>query len=199
MGAIVRAWRNFVHARKFARVGNGCRFVGKNISVDGHVELGHYTRLRENILLSSYKGGKIVIGSRCLISNNVIIEAGQLVEIGDGAGIAENAVIRDGNHLIYGTDANWRYTPYIYKPVIIGPDAWIGSGAYVSLGVTIGQGAVLGANSVATKDIPAFEVWGGVPARFIRHRLKDLPPALEAEAKKLLEEQPIRTDRREWQ
>ena len=37
-------------------------------------------------------------------------------------------------------------------------------------GVNIGNGAVVAAGAVVTKDIPENEVWGGVPARFIRKR-----------------------------
>ena len=40
--------------------------------------------------------------------------------------------------------------------------------------VHIGDGAVIAAGSVVTKDIPAFEVWGGIPARFIKKRKKSL-------------------------
>lgn len=42
--------------------------------------------------------------------------------------------------------------------------------AVVLPGVTLKQGAVLAAGGVATKDIPAWEIWGGVPARFMRKR-----------------------------
>jgi acetyltransferase-like isoleucine patch superfamily enzyme len=50
-------------------------------------------------------------------------------------------------------------------------DVWIGHGAIVLRGVTIGRGSVVGAGSVVTKDIPAYEVWAGVPARRIGMRL----------------------------
>lgn len=43
--------------------------------------------------------------------------------------------------------------------------------AVVLPGVTLHEGAVLAAGSVATKDIPAWEVWGGVPATFIKRRV----------------------------
>ena len=41
-------------------------------------------------------------------------------------------------------------------------------------GVTIGEGAVVAAGAVVTKDIPPFEIYGGVPAKFIRKRNKEL-------------------------
>ena len=44
------------------------------------------------------------------------------------------------------------------------------SGAIVLPGVTLEEGAVLAAGGVATRDIPAWEVWGGVPAKFIKKR-----------------------------
>jgi acetyltransferase-like isoleucine patch superfamily enzyme len=43
--------------------------------------------------------------------------------------------------------------------------------AVVMPGVTLGEGAVLAAGAVATKDIPEWEVWAGVPARFLRKRV----------------------------
>ena len=48
--------------------------------------------------------------------------------------------------------------------------AFVGTNAVVMPGVTLQEGALLGAGSVATKDIPAWEVWAGVPARRLRRR-----------------------------
>jgi len=55
-------------------------------------------------------------------------------------------------------------------PVIIGHDVWIGHGAVIMPGVSIGNGAAIGANSVVTRDIEAFQIVAGVPARPIRPR-----------------------------
>lgn len=61
------------------------------------------------------------------------------------------------------------YTAY-FRSINIGHHCWLGTGAIVLQGVTVGDGAVVAAGAVVTKDIPSYEVWGGVPAKFIRKR-----------------------------
>lgn len=53
----------------------------------------------------------------------------------------------------------------------IGNDVWIGLNVIILSGVEIGDGAVVAAGSVVNKSIPPFAVYGGVPAKFIKHRL----------------------------
>ena len=52
-------------------------------------------------------------------------------------------------------------------PVIIEDDVWIGDKATILAGVRIGKGAVIAANAVVTKDVPAYGVAAGNPARII--------------------------------
>ncbi len=54
--------------------------------------------------------------------------------------------------------------------VTIGSDVWIGTRAIIMNGVSIGHGAVIGAGAVVTKNIDAYTIVGGVPARPIRRR-----------------------------
>lgn len=54
--------------------------------------------------------------------------------------------------------------------VAIGHDVWVGSGAMILSGVTIGHGAAVAARAVVTKDVPAYAIVGGNPARVIRTR-----------------------------
>lgn len=61
-----------------------------------------------------------------------------------------------------------------FKPIRIGHHCWIGTGATVLQGINIGDGAIVAAGAVVTKDIPSYEVWGGVPAKFIRKRTVEL-------------------------
>jgi len=56
---------------------------------------------------------------------------------------------------------------------IIGNEVWIGFEAVIMSGVRIDDGAVIGARAVVTKNVPAYEIWGGNPAKKIRDRFKN--------------------------
>ncbi|MBC9248515.1 CatB-related O-acetyltransferase [Paracoccus sp. 11-3] len=58
-------------------------------------------------------------------------------------------------------------------PVEIGCDVWIGDGAVIMPGVKIGHGAVIGANAVVTRDVPAYAIVAGVPAKILRYRFPE--------------------------
>ncbi len=74
-------------------------------------------------------------------------------------------------------DVNERHTKYTYGKVTVKKNAWLGLNVTICLGVTIGEYAVVGAGAVVTKDVPAYTVVGGVPAKVI----KMLDPAEQKE------------------
>lgn len=57
--------------------------------------------------------------------------------------------------------------------IVIGNDVWIGYEAVIMSGVKIGDGAIIGTRAVVTKDVPAYTIVGGVPAKPIRRRFDD--------------------------
>lgn len=77
-----------------------------------------------------------------------------------GPGLVRQAVFESHRYV----DDERRFT------VDIGNDVWIGSNALVMDGVRIGNGAVVAAGSVVTKDVPAYAIAAGIPARVQRYR-----------------------------
>lgn len=119
----------------------------------------------------------ISIGKRVFISGSII--AAQNVEVGDDVLISWGTTIVDHNsHSISfslrSNDAtDWLvgkkdWTNIKILPVKISNKVWIGFNSIILKGVTIGEGAVIGAGSVVTKDVPAWTIVGGNPARVIR-------------------------------
>lgn len=64
------------------------------------------------------------------------------------------------------TNKNWQHV--VSKPIKIGDKVWVGFDVTVLKGVTIGEGAVIGAKSVVTKDVPAWTIVAGNPARVVK-------------------------------
>lgn len=69
---------------------------------------------------------------------------------------------------IYGIGDDINKMPYVHAPVHICKGVHIGMGSIVMPGVTIGEGAIIGAGSVVTKDIPAWTIAAGCPAKVIK-------------------------------
>ncbi|MER9319651.1 antibiotic acetyltransferase [Mesorhizobium sp. M0659] len=68
-----------------------------------------------------------------------------------------------------GVDAAFRARRQA-KAVSIGNDVWIGHGAVIMPGISIGNGAIVGANAVVTRNVPAYAIVAGVPAKPLRMR-----------------------------
>ncbi|EMG25711.1 CatB-related O-acetyltransferase [Streptococcus parauberis] len=57
--------------------------------------------------------------------------------------------------------------------IIIEDDVWIGTNALVLSGVTISQGAIIAAGSVVSKNVPAYSIVAGVPAKVVKYRFPE--------------------------
>lgn len=117
-------------------------------------------------------GRNLVLGDDVDLAAGVLITTSGGVEIGSRTLIGYRAQILSSNHRIPDGQARIFDSGHVHEPVRIGPDAWIGASAIVLPGVTIGEGAVVAAASVVTRDVEAFTVVAGVPARVISSRAK---------------------------
>jgi putative colanic acid biosynthesis acetyltransferase WcaF len=74
-------------------------------------------------------------------------------------------------HLCAGTHDFTQWSmPLVTKPIVIGPNVWLGADVFVGPGVTIGELCVVGARSVVVKDLPARQVCVGSPCRPVKPR-----------------------------
>lgn len=124
---------------------------------------------------------KIEGGMGCTIGAGVHVSSFCHVNIGggtvileDGVGLGSGAKVLGGSNTEYGECMSVAGPPDLQvihrKCTVIRRNAFLSTNSVVLPGVTVGEGAILAAGGVATRDIPAGEVWGGVPARYIRQR-----------------------------
>jgi len=112
------------------------------------------------------------IGKNVFIGEEVFIDTlyPEMIQIEDGAFLAARCIVlahmRDIS--LYQKGMWIGNCPHIVKPVRIGKGANVGMGTVILPGVSIGQGAMIGAGAVVTKDIPAYVIAAGVPAKVIK-------------------------------
>ena len=87
------------------------------------------------------------------------------VTLGKRATLSQEAYICAGTH-----DYTQITMPLVTLPITIGDDAWICARAFVGPGVNIGTGGIVAAGAVVVKDVPAWTIVGGNPARPVKAR-----------------------------
>jgi acetyltransferase-like isoleucine patch superfamily enzyme len=141
------------------------------------------------LLLTKYRG--LIVGKGFHVGRNVIIR-GKASKIGDYVFIGENSEIAPaveiGNYTMISSYVAIVGNDHIYNlpgvairfcgrpesvKTVIGHDVLIGHGSIVMRGVTIGNGAVIASGAVVTKDVPAYAVVAGVPAKFLKWRFAE--------------------------
>lgn len=112
----------------------------------------------------------ISIGSYTTINKNVLLDGrGGKLQIGNCVDVAQDVNIWTMQH-----DYNSPQYTAVGKPVTIEDYVWIASRATILPGVTIGRGAVIACGAVVTKNVDSYAIMGGVPAKKIGERSKDL-------------------------
>ena len=136
--------------------------------------IGEYTYQWQSLIIDEYVGSeaKVSIGKFCSIAKNVRIITGGI----HPTDWISTYPFRNQFNL---PGKNKDGMPKTNGDIIVGHDVWIGTGVTILSGVKIGNGAVVATGAVVTKDIPAYAIVGGVPAKVIKYRftpnqIKDL-------------------------
>ena len=131
-----------------------------------------------NIHSTTYFAGKSIISKSLVAEEYVFIADDCLiydkVKIGRYTMLAPKVKIIGGDHKydIVGKPSIFSGRGSL-EPTLIGRDVWIGYGSIILTGVKIGDGAIIAANSIVTKDIHPYKIYGGNPAKFIKDRFTE--------------------------
>lgn len=162
------------------------RAILRRTSTHENVTYGRSLRVGRGVVISSPHGLRlgnyVSVGPRSIIQ--IDGEIGDFSLIGMGVQIVgrdDHAVREVGSPYVLSTWAGDR-EPTPRDRVDIGRDVWIGGASVVLSGVSIGSGALVGAGSVVTRDVGAYEIVAGNPAKAVAMRFSDADQIREHEA-----------------
>ncbi len=170
---ITQRWRRFYFGHRIKYLGKGVRF-GKGVIIlwPKSVSIGDYCIIDHYVILDGGKG--LELGHHTRVRSFCHLQGGTGLKIAEWVGIASGAkVFSDTHHYTK------RLNPYgssedciVGSPVVIEKDVFIGINCVIMPSVHIGEGAVIGANSFVNKDVPAWKIVAGSPAKVIGERPK---------------------------
>lgn len=162
--------------------------VGRTGLIANRVFAEAYARIAEGAL---GWGADVEIGAFSYVTPGTVLPG---VRIGRFCSVATGVSVMGADHpLDRVTTSTWTYGHQLsailqqdfgVRPIqdrqlpearspVIGDDCWIGEGAVLRPGITLATGCVVGARAVVTRDVPAFAIVAGNPARLVRRRFDD--------------------------
>jgi acetyltransferase-like isoleucine patch superfamily enzyme len=135
---------------------------------EGRLELGEHVLFEPGVWITGPAPARIVIGGGSFLNLGVMVAATDLVEIGEHCMFANGCFVTDANHRFEDLERPVPWQGFSSKgPTRVGDNVWCGANVVITSGVTVGERCVIGANSVVTRDLPAFAIAAGSPAKVI--------------------------------
>jgi acetyltransferase-like isoleucine patch superfamily enzyme len=121
-----------------------------------------------------YAPARVVIGDHTIIGYDAFLDGRYSLTIGNNVNLGGEVAIFTAEHDPNSTDFRM-----VGGPVTIGDYAYIGTRVTILPGVRIGEGAVVATGAVVSHDIEPYTIVGGVPAKYIKDRRRDLSYQLD--------------------
>lgn len=173
------AWQAEVQAAlgtlETVSIGRGC-FIAPEAAI--FAEPGRAVVIGDGVSIAAeaFLHGPIELGEGVSINHRASLDGGAKgIVIGAGTRIAANVAIYAFDHGM-APERPVAVQPVRSRGIRIGADCWIGANAGITDGVTLGDGAVVGMGAVVTRDVPAYTIVAGAPARVIGTRSGLAPP-----------------------
>jgi acetyltransferase-like isoleucine patch superfamily enzyme len=166
-------WQDEVQARLMAletvTLGQDC-FIAPDAGIFAEPKRPIVVGDRCSIASQTFIHGPVNLRDDVSINVGVCIDGGSRgVIVGAGTRIGAQAKLYAFNHG-FAPELPVYEQPVTSEGIVIGRDVWIGAGAGLTDGVAIGDHAVVGMGAVVTREVPAYAVVAGVPARVIGDR-----------------------------
>lgn len=142
--------------------------------------------LEDDIPIKIQSSINIEIGKDSYHNGNLVIRGNDKIKIGSYCALGKDIKLITTNHNYNYSSLQYSFYKKFFnkKPfrnnysseqfrIIIGNDVWIGDNVCILPNVKIGDGAIIGTGSVVTKNIDAYSIVGGMPAKFIKNRFSD--------------------------
>jgi acetyltransferase-like isoleucine patch superfamily enzyme len=163
---IKKKWSRYLFKKKWRKINGHNQTVPTTIFPTNFVQVGFYSYGDLNVFVhdTENKTDKLIIGNFVSIAGNVNFHLSENHQTKTITTFPLKSIL---NKRQYPEDALSK------GPTIIEDEVWIGFGVNILSGVKIGKGAIIAAGSVVTKDIPAYSIAGGVPARIIKYKFPE--------------------------
>ena len=185
--------------RLWLKNSGGALFIGKKVTMRSPqmISVGRSVVIEDYVTIDALSLQGVILGDNVTIAKFTTIQCtGVIRSLGLGLRIGNNSAIGAfsflgaqggitiGNDVIMGPRVSFHAENHKYsdlhlpirlqgetqRGIVVEDDCWVGSGSIFLDGVHVGTGSVVAAGSVVTKDVPAFSVVAGSPARIIRRR-----------------------------